>query len=218
MLTSHSNYDNCYIIVMKKTKTGFLGVILLTIALTGCKKETAETQTDTETGTPLPSLCDSTVWGHLGEDTGMSAMQFITDSGDTLEVYRTSPYTGKDGHLMGDIRNMTDRFALTLTEGNETMVTAVNVTQLSQAWHTPEGNMEIKTDGTVVSQSLPYNGWKLWNGHILFSSEVAQEYGKVTRVDTMDIVSLNDDSLVIRNHVNQVIRFGVKNQESEIKE
>ncbi|MBR1789425.1 MAG: hypothetical protein IJ762_09610 [Bacteroidaceae bacterium] len=191
---------------MKKMKTGILGAALLTFMLSGCKKEPAGTHTETETDSP--ALCDSTVWGHLGEDTGMSAMQFVTDAGDTLEVYRTSPYTGKDGKLMGEIRNMTDRFALTLTEGNETMVTAVNVTQLSQAWHTPEGTMEIKSDGTVVSQSLPYNGWKLWNGHILFSSEVAQEYGKVTRVDTMDIVSLNDDSLLIRNHVNQVIRLG----------
>ena len=150
---------------------------------------------------------DSTLWGHLGEDTGMSTLQFITDGGDTLDVFRTSQYTGEDGRMLGEVRNYTDRFAITLGEGNETLVTAINVTQLARHWDTDDGRMDLKADGTVSCKGLPYNGWKLWNGHILLSSEQQQEYGKATRVDTMEIVVLDDDSLVIQDHIKRFLKL-----------
>ena len=198
--------------MMKKTS---LMALILAISVTSCKKSVTTTDEP-----PLPQqpnqqteLPDSTLWGHLGEDTGMSTMQFITEQGDTLELYRTNPYTGEDGRLTGEVRNLTDRFAITITQGGETMLTAINATQLAQTWKADGGELNIKQDGTVDSEGLPYNGWKLWNGHILLSAEVEHEYGKVTRIDTMDILWLDEDSLVILNHINQQIRFikgGVK--------
>ena len=178
--------------------------------LVGCKPTPQETQENTEevdSTQVIPALPDSTIWGHLGEDTGMSTLQFITDQGDTLDIYRSSQYTGEDGNLMGEVRNYTDRFAITLTEGGETMLTAINATQLAQEWKTKNGSINIKPDGTITSQDQAYNGWKLWNGHILLSSEQQQEYGSVTRVDTMDILVLDEDSLIIRSHVNQILSF-----------
>ncbi len=180
---------------------------LCALALAGCKKEKKE-QVEVPQQPPQPTVVrDSTLWGHLGEDTGMSTLQFITDEGDTLDVYRTSQYTGEDGQLLGEVRNYTDRFAITLGEGNETLVKAINVTQLARHWETPDGEMDLKADGTVSSKELPYNGWKLWNGHILLSSEQQQEYGKATRVDTMDIVVLDDDSLVIQDHIKRFLKL-----------
>lgn len=184
------------------------------LLFTACerKKDTPE-QPDTPVAhVPVqqPEVPDSMLWGHLGEDTGMSALQFITEAGDTLEVCRTSQYTGIDGVLLGEIRNYTDCFAMTLTEGNETLVTAINVTQLRQQWHAGKVTMNIKDDGTVTGDDTPYNGWKLWNCHILLSSEQQQEYGTVLRVDTMDIVRLDRDSLVIRDHVNRIQSFSAK--------
>lgn len=180
--------------------------MLLMLACTGEKQNRQESDAPA-TDTVEAVQQDSTLWGHLGEDTGMSALQLITDQGDTLELYRTSPYTGEDGHLMGEIRNFSDRFAVTLTDDGETMLTAINATQFARQWTNEQGTLLVKPDGTVESQGLPYHGWQMWNGHLLLTSEQQQEYGTVVRTDTMNIVALDDDSLVIRDHINQLITF-----------
>jgi len=185
-------------------KYGHLTLFLL--LLVACKKSTVQTNPQPEPSSEEQQR-DSTLWGHLGEDTGMSTLQLITDEGDTLEIFRTSQYSGEDGKLLGQVRNYTDRFAITLSEGNETLLTAVNVSQLTRTWSNEDGSINIKTDGSATSEGMPYNGWKMWNGHILLSAEVKQEIGKVTRVDTMDIIFLDDDSLVIENPAKQTIRL-----------
>ena len=173
---------------------------LSVLLLTSCKDWWKQGETDEGEGKdtlvidkPEPVLPDSTIWGHLGEDSGMSALEFITDDGDTLELYRTNPYTGEDGRLMGDIRNYKDHFAITLDAGGETMLTAINTTQLKEVWQ------KAKTE--------PYDGWTVGNGQIVLSSQQKQEVGIVTRLDTMTIEWLDSDSLVIRNHINQLIKF-----------
>lgn len=179
------------------------------LVLTGCKQEqTAESATDSDTLVAVVN--DSTLWGHLGTDTGMSALEFITDEGDTLELYRTDPYSGQDGILTGEIRNFTDRFAVTISNDGETMRTAINATQLANTWKTDKGTIDIHENGTISSEGLPYDGWKLWNGHILLSSQQQQEYGIINRVDTMDIMLLSNDSLVIRNPFGQTTSYSNK--------
>ena len=166
------------------------------LALSACRKEPAATNEPLLPPTPVQEMPDSTLWGRLGEDTGMSTLQFITDKGDTLELFRTNQYTGEDGKLIGEIRNTTDRFAITVTADGETVMTAINTTQLEEIWKSADTN--------------PYDGWKLWNGHILLSGIQQQEIGAVCRIDTMDIMTLDRDSLVIRNHVGQIITLKEK--------
>ena len=179
----------------------FLLLGACTLLLAGCKQE------NKDSGTPPPppeqEQRDSTLWGRLGEDTGMSVLQLITDNGDTLDLYRTNPYSGEDGILTGDIRNYTDRFAMTVSEDGESMLTAVNVTQLQQQWKNEKGSIDIRDDGSIEAEDMTYIGWKLWNGHLLFSSEQQTEYGTSTRVDTMEILRLDDDTLVVLDHINQ---------------
>ncbi|MBQ8050996.1 MAG: hypothetical protein IJ197_05415 [Bacteroidaceae bacterium] len=188
-------------------------ILMFALLFAGCKptpQTTEESPIKTDTVEVVTALPDTTIWGYLGEDTGMSTLQFITDQGDTLEIYRTSQYTGEDGRLLGEVRNLSDRFAITLAEGGETLLTAINATQLAQEWDTEDGSIDIKADGSIESTNLPYNGWKLWNGHILLTSQQQREYGKATRIDTMDIEVLDEDSLIIRSHINQLISFSKK--------
>lgn len=77
---------------------------------------------------------EDALWGHLGERTGMSVLEFITDKGDTLYINKESEITGKPGIIYGSIRNYTDRFCLTTTDGGETLVKAVNVTEMQELW------------------------------------------------------------------------------------
>lgn len=150
---------------------------------------------------------DSTIWGCMGEGTGMSAFEFITENGDTMEIYRTNPTNGIDGHLMGQIRNATDQFAITLQNDGESMLTAINATQLAATWRCERGEMTIHSGGTISSDSLEFNGWRLWNGHLLLGRSHQTEYGQMNRVDTMDIVLLSSRELIIRNEYGEETRF-----------
>lgn len=80
------------------------------------------------------TMPENALWGHLGEGTGMSMLEFITDKGDTLYIKKESEITGKPGVIYGSIRNYTDRFCLTTTDGGETLVKAVNVTEMQELW------------------------------------------------------------------------------------
>jgi len=193
---------------MKKTR--YLIAILVLGTLVGCKPtQKAAPQEEVQEDTVEVALVpDSTLWGHLGEDTGMSTLQFITDRGDTLEIYRTNQYTGEDGQLMGEIRNLKDQFAVTLAADGESLLTAINASQLMRKWQAEKGEMQIEKDGSITSQDLPYRAWQLWNGRIMLTSTQQLEYGTANRVDTMEIVTLNRDSLILRNRLNQLIKFG----------
>lgn len=193
---------------MKKAR--YLIAILVLGTLVGCKPtQKAAPQEEVQEDTVEVALVpDSTLWGHLGEDTGMSTLQFITDRGDTLEIYRTNQYTGEDGQLMGEIRNLKDQFAVTLAADGESLLTAINASQLMRKWQAEKGEMQMEKDGSITSQDLPYRAWQLWNGRIMLTSTQQLEYGTANRVDTMEIVTLNRDSLILRNRLNQLIKFG----------
>ena len=77
---------------------------------------------------------DNCIWGHMGEDTGMSVLEFITDDGDTLYINKTNDRTGEDGIIQGSIRNYTDRFCITVADDSTNLIKAVNVTELQEIW------------------------------------------------------------------------------------
>ena len=80
------------------------------------------------------TMPDNCIWGHMGEDTGMSVIEFITDDGDTLYINKTNDRTGEDGIIQGSIRNYTDRFCITVADDSTNLIKAVNVTELQEIW------------------------------------------------------------------------------------
>ncbi len=82
----------------------------------------------------LVTMPKDALWGHLGEATGMSVIEFITDDGDTLYLKKESEITGRMGIIYGSIRNYTDRFCITTTDGGEALQKAVNVSQMQELW------------------------------------------------------------------------------------
>ena len=80
------------------------------------------------------TMPDNCIWGHTGEDTGMSVLEFITDDGDTLYINKTNDRTGEDGIIQGSIRNYTDRFCITVADDSTNLIKAVNVTELQEIW------------------------------------------------------------------------------------
>ena len=106
----------------------------------GDEKQSDTSQTIAPSATPgvdtllVITMPDNCLWGHMGEDTGMSVLQFITDEGDTLYINKTNDRTGQDGIIQGSIRNYTDRFCLTVTDDSTNLIKAVNVTELQEIW------------------------------------------------------------------------------------
>lgn len=82
----------------------------------------------------LITMPKDALWGHLGEATGMSVIEFITDGGDTLYLRKESEITGRSGIIYGSIRNYKDRFCITTTDAGETLLKAVNVSQMQELW------------------------------------------------------------------------------------
>ena len=95
------------------------------------KNSSATHSTDTLLVITMP---EDALWGRLGEGTGMSVLQFITDNGDTLYINKESEITGRAGTIYGGIRNYTDRFCITTTDGGTALLKAVNVTELQETW------------------------------------------------------------------------------------
>ena len=80
------------------------------------------------------TMPDNAIWGHLGENSGMSVLEFITDNGDTLYLSKESEITGQAGAIYGSIRNCTDRFCVTTTDDGATLLKAINVTEMQETW------------------------------------------------------------------------------------
>lgn len=95
------------------------------------KTNSASSHPDTLLVITMP---ENALWGHLGEGTGMSVLEFITDSGDTLYINKESEITGHIGIIYGSIRNYTDKFCISTTDGGETLLKAVNVTEMQELW------------------------------------------------------------------------------------
>lgn len=77
---------------------------------------------------------DNAIWGHLGEGTAMSVIEFITDNGDTLTLTKTDEFTGQEGRIIGSLRNMTDRFCIVANTDSTSLVKAINVTEMQETW------------------------------------------------------------------------------------
>lgn len=122
----------------KKTIISALLALSLLGACTGGKTETSTTEQEVQHSDADTLLVlvvpDSAIWGHLGEGTGMSVVEFITDDGDTLQLVKDSETTGKSAVIRGEIRNYTDRFCITTTDNGETLKEAINVTQMQEMW------------------------------------------------------------------------------------
>lgn len=77
---------------------------------------------------------EDAIWGHLGEGTGMSTMEFITDNGDTLLLLKESEDGMHSARIRGEIRNYTDRFCITTTDSGTVLKEAINITQMQEMW------------------------------------------------------------------------------------
>lgn len=155
---------------------------------------------------------DSTLWGRMGDGTTMNVLEFITDEGDTLYLSKMSEETEQEGEMIGSVRNFTDRFAVTTrgeaVDDGASLLTCVNVSQLMGTWKTSDMVLSLYADGTAGNGMANYSGWKVMNGKLVLAGKVNTEYGETDRFDTLQILRLDEDSLLMVTPQHETIAFG----------
>lgn len=180
----------------------WVAFLLLALGLSSCveKREKPAVEKPYErmfTGDVQGTPRDTLLMGRLGEDTAMSCLQVITDSGDTLYVNKTS-VDGVEGVMLGDVRNFEDRVMLTAMtdeEGSLFLQSFLNVSQLEGEWKNEKTQLSLLPDSQVTSTYTSYTHWRLDRCRLLLIGDHATEYGTTQHVDTATIELLDADSL-----------------------
>ena len=187
--------------VMRKIilPAAFAAVVLMAGSCTGCQERKAEVAVDSMLvvkDTVTVTQKDSTVWGHLGEDTSMNVCQFVTDEGDTIFLLRHAE-NGEFSQILGSTEVDRDRYAVTIgTDGEEPYIRIlVNTTQLMGVWKNKEDELALYADGHAEGRLTKYTKWQMMNGRLVLSGKTSTEYGETDRIDTMTLTWLDRDSL-----------------------
>lgn len=197
-----------------KRRTYFCGACLLILGLlAGCEERKSSSASSSTKPDSVGVVPDSTLYGRLGEGTGMSTLEFITDCNDTLILNKMSEYTGEYGEILGTITNYTDRFGIVTSDNNQSVRVAVNVNQLAQTWRSAadrQTGFQLNENGKAsplspISQKC--SAWQLYNGKLLFYKTIISEYGEEARTDTTEILLLDTDSLMLRDNNNQIHKY-----------
>jgi hypothetical protein len=194
----------------------FSGVALLTVFIlgstmlfSGCKNKTVESNAGDSIAADSQKVAvtDSTMYGILGEGTGMSCVELITDKGDTLNLVKDNEETGQSAIMAGDVE-YGNRYAFTMNKQHESLVTLLNLTQLCHAWVQPipgqsgKQGFELQMDGQKASSinmaTLTYTSWKIFNGKLILNSKSQGNGAAFDVSDTLTVQTLTDDSLIIR--------------------
>ena len=177
----------------------FAAVAFVAGSCTGCQEKKVEVAVDSmlvQKDTVTATVQDSTLWGHLGEDSSMNVYQFVTDDGDTLFLLRHAE-NGVFSQLLGSTEVDKDRYAVTIgTDGEEPYIRVlVNTTQLMGVWKNKEDELAIYADGHAEASQTKYTQWQMVNGRLVLSGKTSTEYGETDRTDTMTLTWLDQDSL-----------------------
>lgn len=190
---------------MANKKVGCIALACLTLTFSSCWEKKEQPVVETPYEKPLPTdeeivlQRDTLLFGVLGEETGMSSLQLLTDEGDTLSIMKSAP-DGYEGRMLGDARNYTDRITLTARisgEGDLYLISFLNVSQLENLWKNDELSMDLKSDKTVEGQGTNYHKWRVEGNKLLLTGEHAAEYGQTARIDTAIVEYMDDDSLFL---------------------
>ncbi len=166
-------------------------------------KEYADAQ-----GTEPAQSPDSAFYGHLGEGTGMSCLELVTEEGDTLVLNKVDEKTGNYGLILGEIANYTDRFAITTVDDDQNVLVALNVTQLERSWQSVADSLKgfrLMPDGKAAALKdvgHRYDAWSLYNCMLVLQTGRQETQDASTGCDTLRILKLTPDSLILQSAEN----------------
>lgn len=178
-------------------------ITVFSVVIFGCTNQQQNGEYIQDEDSLSSLLPDSALYGHLGEGTGMSCLELVTNDGDTLVLNKTNEKTGRDGIILGEIANYTDQFSILTSNDNQSVAIAININQLTQGWqsHTdPKHGFVLSFDGNVKNiknAQRKYNKWELYNCKLVLRSEINGIHGAEIQSDTLTILDLTPDSMTV---------------------
>ena len=153
----------------------------------------------------------SYICGRVGTGPGMSCVEFITQAGDTLLLSKTSEFTGADALVIGSLQTDVDNlYAVRAIDDNSAIGAIVNLTELQTSWQHDGKGFLLSADSVAlpVGKDAPkYRRWHLADDRIVMERIVQHEGGATEVADTLGIVSLTPDTLVLRNHFGEELKY-----------
>lgn len=204
----------------QSTALAFIIILGLSLFTGSCTKSNKKSGLEKDTATVVAkkaATTDSTMYATLGEGTGMSVVELVTDKGDTLYLTKDNEETGQSALIIGDIE-YGNRYAFTMNKEQESLVSLVNMTQLAHMWIQPIPGMEgqqgfsLKSDGSAESinmSTLQYQKWRIFNGKLVLYMRSIGNRESFNTSDTVGINLLSDDSLII-NRAGNIDKYSVK--------
>lgn len=192
------------------SRFGVVLCVLITSAslLMGCGGGQQKVETEWIDNDTIDAHANETLYGICTLGTSMNNLQLLTDAGDTIDI-DISDAIEKD-MVFGGLATG-DNVAVTLVPNSSENIaySVINLASLMGDWVTPNpldgsGYIGISLhEGGVASgidqTTLEYRSWRISNGKLLIVS-IPDGGGELEETDTMTIVRIDPDSLVISNH------------------
>lgn len=187
------------------------GLMVLSSCLGHREKPAVEDPYEVPVDTTLTVLHDTVLIGHLGEETGMSALQLVTEACDTFSISKTA-INGVEGLMLGEVRNFDDKVMVVVKMDKDEqyhLTSFLNISQLEKAWKAQDHQLTLHADSTVETTGMNYQNWRIERCKLLLIGDSKTEYGTTQTVDTVSIEYLDEDSLHISSLRHGKVKFGL---------
>ena len=127
-----------------------------------------------------------------------------------INVHKQEPDSLVWSNLSSDFNGSaihTDQYAITTCDDNQSVNVALNINQLAQRkWQSDtdkQHGFQLEMNGkarSLATGPYKYNQWSLYNCKLILLRESEGVHGAETRNDTLDILKLTPDSLVLQSN------------------
>jgi acyl carrier protein len=204
LLTTHYSFKKIHLV----KKLVYI-VAILAIVCVSCEigsRNTAEKEGEDTLATVESTELDETkeVRGQVGDGSSMNMLELVTEQLDTLNIEIPGALVA-GGVKVGDEVDV----IYTKEYGSLTSSIAINVTALQHLWtqRSSQGtqSIEISPKGVAATYNMPnieYDHWSILNGRLLLHSPQKAGVESSGYTDTLDILMLTADTLVLgtENH------------------
>ena len=188
-------------------KSVFFGLFVAGVMTFGsCGGNKQQAAVDDEDTTSLEELVprDLTIYGICTSSAGMSTLEMLTDSGDTLKLNLEK--AEEDGKVFGGFQPA-DRLAVVTDKAQKNAQIVINLNTLMGDWVMPDpidGSAEIgiriKEGGVAESidqSTIIYRTWRIFNGNLDILL-VREGGGDEQEENRYEILTLGPDTLAYR--------------------
>ena len=185
----------------------YMSVVAALAVLHACGGKTGSPQMKPDSTEVSFGENDSVVYGYAGAECTDSVLDLIQPPGDPQHFSILK--ARERGHVVGNFRTG-DRVAVVLSHDRKRVVRAIDISSLVGRWITGDSigdpqahGFNLSEDGyaSAISQKigkLRYRKWNILGGQLVLEKCDAMLAHPVMYYDTLEIVSLEADTLVLR--------------------